>query len=188
MESAERRQIGETHDGERARQYRGRSTAGTAWVFTFMGVCIALAGASYATGWHEAHRNVVGGSVFGAFGAALLLWTWFWFVHMGVVASEDGIVIRNFFRRTSVQWADIKAFKFGDDLENPSLKEDFATPDLTTYVVLKNGRHITMSGISATRIHTSLSRERVHEMLDALQQELRVHQDSIAAQRSEADR
>ena len=88
---------------------------------------------------------------------------------MGVIARDDGILVRNWVRSRFFPWNVISGFRFGNELENLDLREMLGTPVLATYVVLKNGRHVPMVGISVTRANRQKSRTLVQEILDALE-------------------
>jgi len=87
----------------------------------------------------------------------------------GVRTTPKGLFIRNWFRTSFVPWEQISSFVFGSKLENPSIIQLLSTPMLQTYVVLKDHSHKGMTGLSATRIHTKVSRQRVQDVLDQLE-------------------
>lgn len=88
---------------------------------------------------------------------------------MGVVSNQDGIRIRNWIRTPFVEWTVIEGFRFGNEIENLRLREVFRSPVLTTYVLLKDGRHVPMVGIQATRLNRRESQTIVQDVLDGLE-------------------
>jgi hypothetical protein len=100
-------------------------------------------------------------------------WVVLFFARVGVETSFDGIVVRNWVRQHHIKWSDIRGFDFGEKVAGLSLRESLSSPVLQTYVVLKNGKHCVMSGLSATRVNRTESKRRVQEMLDELDDERR---------------
>jgi hypothetical protein len=104
-----------------------------------------------------------------------LAWSVFYFAQMGVTTSNEGIVIRNWFRRKSILWPEVQEFKFGNNINNLSVREGLASPHLQTYVITTDGHHYLMCGLTATRVNRSESRRRVQELLVQLEEERRCH-------------
>ena len=127
---------------------------------------VALGGKDATIGWAVAAI---------AFATLYLVWVWAFFARMGVVTSNEGIVVRNYFRRYSIPWTEIESFKFGEQVQELSIRENFASPFLQPYVLLKNGKHHAMSGLQLTRVHRSRSRQDVHSLLDYLEKERLLH-------------
>lgn len=118
------------------------------------------------------HQVAVGWTVATvAFAALFLTWIWAFFARMGVVTSNEGILVRNYFRRHLIPWTEVESFRFGEQLDRLSIREHFASPFLQPYVLLKNGRHHVMSGLQITRVHRSRNRRDVQTLLDRLEKE-----------------
>ena len=94
---------------------------------------------------------------------------------MGVVATDQGVLLRNWIRSTRVSWSEVARFEFGDQLKNRSLTESLRTPELQTYTVMKNGNHVALAGLTITRLKPRQSREKVQRLLDALNAEVAAH-------------
>src|SRR5579871_5272797 len=71
-------------------------------------------------------------------------------------------------RRRFVRWDELSGFSFGSDLEHLCVRELLSTPMLSTYAVLKNGQHLSLSGLSATRVNRSKSSAQVQNLLKRL--------------------
>jgi hypothetical protein len=97
------------------------------------------------------------------------VWAVFWFAQMGVTSSRDGILVRNWTRRTFIPWDEIVAFGFGNEIAGLTIRESLNSPVLQTFVVTKDGKHRVMSGLSATRINRAESKRRVKFLLDGLE-------------------
>ena len=78
------------------------------------------------------------------------------------------------FTGTWLAWQDIRVFVFADELESPSGRE-MLSASLVPYVVLKDGRHIRLSGLTAGRFRARRSREKEQRMLDSLNLEVASH-------------
>jgi hypothetical protein len=100
-----------------------------------------------------------------------IAWSLFRLSQMAVISSHEGIVIKNWFRRTFIAWEDIKEFTFGNMVDDLSVREQLNSPYLQSYVVLNDQRHLVLSGLSAIRINTTQSRRRVQSLLDKLEDE-----------------
>ena len=148
------------------RVYRSRSTRGLAVLLTFVFLMILIGGIA---GLSSEAR--VGGIVSIGVASAGLAWSWLWFAQMGVTSTDQGVIIRNWVRRFYFPWGAIDSFNFGNDVDNLSLREQFSSPVLQTYVVLRDGRHQLMCGLSVTRVHRSESRRRVQQLLDDLERD-----------------
>jgi len=125
-------------------------------------------------GGHTLFEDILGSAaaLFGCFGCVWSIWH---VGRMGVAAGEQAIVVRNWFRSTTVRWEEIDCFEFGDQMEHLSFWEWLETPSLMPFAVLKGGRHVAMSGLSATRAGPRRSRAKVQGMLDTLNGELSRH-------------
>jgi hypothetical protein len=104
-----------------------------------------------------------------------VVWSWLVFARMGVVTSNEGIVVRNWLRNYSIPWDEVQSFKFGDQVKGLSVREEFASPFLQPYVVLRSGRHHVMSGLQITRVYRNRNRSDVQSMLDSLEKERSLH-------------
>jgi hypothetical protein len=110
-----------------------------------------------------------------AFATIFLAWIWTFFARMGVVTSNEGIVLRNYFRQHSIPWTEVESFRFGEQVDRLSTRETLASPFLQPYVLLKNGKHHVMSGLQITRVHRSRNRRDVQTLLDCLEKERLIH-------------
>jgi len=147
--------------------YRSRSTRWVAGVFVFMGLLVTTGGISAVANPHKGGSSLPG--IIGILAGVLVVaWAVGIVARMGVNTDETGVMIRNWVRRRFVRWDELSGFSFGSDIENLSVREMFSTPMLSTYAVLKDGRHMSLSGLSATRINRSKSRARVQALLDGL--------------------
>ena|ERR1700722_8084438 len=159
---------------EGARVYRSRSTRwlGATLAFIYGAVfLVALGGLDGGKSHSTAVTSVDVVVMIVAFLA--FIWAVLWFAQMGVTASLDGIVVRNWTRRVFIPWGDILRFEFGNEVSNLTTREHFNSPVLQTYVVTKDGQHCAMSGLSATRINRSESKRRVQLLLDGLEDDRR---------------
>jgi len=104
-------------------------------------------------------------------------WATFRMTKLGVVATDKGITIRSWLRTHFVDWNLIESFKAGSDIAvgDLTLRELLATPALQSYVVLKDGHHRVLVGLSATRLNRIPSKAKVQEMLDQLEAVRRNH-------------
>lgn len=152
------------------RVYRSESTRIIAGVLTFGFLLIFIVGAQGLNGGSHGSIDikVVGISMM-MFAVLGVVWSLFWFAQMAVIASNDGIVVKNWFRRTFISWHDIKEFRFGNTIDDLSIREEFNSPYLQSYVVITEGRHVVLSGLTAIRINRSESRRRVQVLLDKLE-------------------
>ena len=110
-----------------------------------------------------------------AFATLFLTWIWAFFAQMGVVTSNEGILLRNYFRRHAIPWTEVQSFRFGEQVNRLSIREAFASPYLQPYVLLKNGRHHVMNGLQITRMYRSRNRRDVQTLLDCLEKERLLH-------------
>ena len=78
-------------------------------------------------------------------------------------------------RRIFISWEDIKGFRFGDLIDDLSVREHLNSPYLQSYVILKDGRHLAMSGLMIIRIRRAESRRRVQLLLNELEEERLAH-------------
>ncbi len=152
--------------------YRSRSTRWMAAALSFVFLLVIVSGANGLSGGIKRSHAVT------AVGIALIIvaglgvvWCLVNFAQMGVTASEKGILIRNWFRRVSIPWCDIEGFGFGNSTDGLSVREHLSSPVLQTYVVMKSGKHLVMSGLTATRINRSESKRRVQDILNQLEAE-----------------
>jgi hypothetical protein len=156
--------------------YRSKSTRWLAGALSFVYALVVVTGANGLDGGVNRSSAVTAvGIVLIVCATAGILWCIFFYAQMGVVASEQGILVRNWFRRRSIPWQDIDEFRFGNTVQDLSVREQLSSPVLQTYVVTKSGVHYVMSGISATRINRSESRHRVQLILNLLEEERQRH-------------
>ena len=156
--------------------YRSRSTRWLAAALSFVFFLAFLAGLSGLGGGSKQSSAVTAvGIVLMGVATAAIVWSVFCFGQMGVTSSNEGIVIRNWFRRRSIRWGDIKEFEFGNKIGSLSMREQLSSPYLQTYAVTVDERHYVMSGLSATRMNRAGSRRRVQALLDQLESERLIH-------------
>lgn len=154
------------------RVYRSKSTRWLAATLSFIFLLVVLAGAAGLGGGSKKSSSITAVSAAVMAAAVLgLVWSLLGFAQMGVTSSDEGILIRNWFRRIAIPWCDIKEFAFGNRVANLSIREGLSSPVLQTYVVTKDGRHYVMSGLAATRINRSTSKRHVQTLLDRLEDE-----------------
>ena len=146
--------------------FRGRSNPGFAVIFGFFALICFAAGLGSLGSSHTRNESLgIGWLIL----AGLFLGWSIRVATMGVVSNEGGIRVRNWIRTKFIEWTVIQGFCFGNELENLGLRELFSSPVLTTYVLLKDGRHVPMVGIQATRLNRRESRAIVQDVLDALE-------------------
>lgn len=150
--------------------YRSNSTRILGAAFAFAFVLVFITGVNGIGGGKTDSTVLIAISILVMIFAVLgFSWSIIFFAQMGVTTSEGGILIRNWFRRRYISWPEIEAFRFGDKVENLSVREGLASPYLQTYAVTKDGRHYVMCGLTATRVNRSDSRRRVQELLNRLE-------------------
>jgi hypothetical protein len=156
--------------------FRSDSTRPLAAVLAFFGVAIFAVGAGGLSGGvnHSLAVTVVGAMAM-LVGALEICWTILYFARMGVIVTDQGIIIRNWFRRTHIGWPEIAAFRFGTDVDHLTVREQMSSPFLQTYAVTTDGRHFVMCGVTATRLMRARSREKVREILARLEDERLTH-------------
>jgi hypothetical protein len=108
-----------------------------------------------------------------------VIWSVFRFAQMSVTTFDEGIVVKNSFRRKFIPWRDIEAFRFGNTVENLSIRERLNSPYLQTYVVMNDGQHLVLSGQTAIRIDRTESRRSVQALLGELEDERGRHSDAM---------
>jgi len=139
------------------------------WVF---GMGIGELAGVYRTS-HTESGNVLG-VIAVIYGLGGLGWTLLRVAQMGIRTQAKGVRVRNWVHTTWLAWQDIRVFVFADELESPSGRE-MLSASLVPYVVLKDGRHIRLSGLTAGRFRARRSREKVQRMLDSLNLEVASH-------------
>jgi len=152
--------------------YRSGSIRPIAISFTFAGAAVFFEASQGLSGKHAAPGWAVATMVVATMG---VVWSWLVFARMGVVTSNEGIVVRNWLRNYSIPWDEVQSFKFGDQVKGLSVREEFASPFLQPYVVLRSGRHHVMSGLQITRVYRNRNRSDVQSMLDSLEKERSLH-------------
>lgn len=159
--------------------YRSTATRSVAaylagmYLLIFGGGVGALVGAFKASGTVE---GTVLGIIAVLLGIAGVAWSIFVVGFMGVRLVDGGVVVQNWVRRVKLPWGDISSFQFMDRQQRElSVREKLNTPKLQPYVLLRNGRHIVLTGMTSTRLLQRRSREKVQRLLDALNQELATH-------------
>jgi hypothetical protein len=158
------------------RVYRSTSTRWLGATFAFAFILVFITGFNGVGGGKTGSSVIVVISVFVMTFAALgFVWSVFYFAQMGVATSDNGILIRNWFRRRFVLWPEVQEFKFGNDVNNLSVREGLASPYLQTYAVTKDGHHYVMCGLTATRLNRTESRHRVQQLLNQLEEERLSH-------------
>jgi len=147
--------------------YRSTSTRWVAGLFVFMGLLVTIGGISAVATPPKGGSSLAG--IIGILAGVLVVaWAVGVVARMGVTTDEKGVIVQNWVRRRFVRWDELSGFSFGSDIENLSVREMFSTPMLSTYAVLKNGQHLSLSGLSATRMNRSKSRAKVQILLDRL--------------------
>jgi hypothetical protein len=159
--------------------YRGQSTRGIAALFAFMGLLLLVAGIQSVGGPHESTRHLVAGWLLIGLTLVFFVWT-IRVASMAVIAGQEGIRVRNWLRSHDITWGSIRRFAFGNEIDDLGLRELLSTPVLQTYVVLKDGRHVPMVGIQATRLNRRRSRALVQEILENLETDRQRFQKSDA--------
>jgi hypothetical protein len=156
--------------------FRSNSTPSIAAVFIFFAIGIFAEGVGALSGGTDQSTSHLIVGVVVIFVAVLLAW-WavFYFARMGVTSTNEGIIIRNWFRKKFVAWPDLEVFKFGTEIANLTVRESLSSPYLQTYAITKDGHHFVMCGITATRVIRSRSRRKVQEILDLLEDEKLSH-------------
>jgi hypothetical protein len=147
--------------------FRGRSTAGISALFGFFALLMLFGGIGALTSSHTRNSPWIGWLGIALSGLMVLLAIRA--ATMGVVASGDGIQVRKWVRTPSFEWSAIREFRFGNEVENLGMREIFSTPVLQTYVVLKDGHHVPMVGLQATRLNRGRSRALVQRVMDELE-------------------
>jgi hypothetical protein len=164
--------------GSNSRAYRSSATAPVATYLAILFLVIVGMGVGILAGAYPVSRTT-GGKVLGAlsilYGLMGLAWAILRVRRMGVVVSDQGVLLRNWVRSTRSKWQDIACFEFGDQLKSPSLRESLGTPELQPYAVMKTGKHVSLAGLTSTRLAPRTSRERVQRLLDELNQDLETH-------------
>jgi hypothetical protein len=155
--------------------YRSSGTLLSVSVLLFISAISIVGCLAALTSTLSSSSSLVAAALGLAFAILLLAWTVFVVLRMGVMARESGLEVRGWFRRRDVSWSDVEGFRFGNEVNDLTIREIFSTPMLTTYVVLKDGSHVPMPGLSATRINRKRSRERVGDLLRQLETERREH-------------
>jgi hypothetical protein len=107
------------------------------------------------------------------FGLAIFVFSVFRVGRAGVSVGENDVTVRNWFRNRTLERKDVDHFEPGYQMDDLSIKELFSTPSLQTFVVLKNGKHLAVSGLSTTRLGTKISREKVRKLIDQLNSAIR---------------
>lgn len=153
-----------------ARSYRSTSTGGVAVVLLFFGLVVIIEGIGAIT---DPTKSVAVGIVGVVGGVLWSVWVVSVVARMGVTTNDQGVVVRNWLRRRFVGWNAIAGFSFGADIPNLSLREMLSSPMLSTYVLLSDGRHLGLAGLSATRINRPKSRAKVQGLLDELEAQRR---------------
>ncbi len=154
--------------------YRSKSTVWVAAVFVFMGLLIIVEGVATIVNPHKGDSAArLAGIVAVVAGALWTVWAVLIVARMGVTINDKGVVIHSWLRRRYIGWYEIAGFSFGVDLQTPSLRVQFSTPMLSTYISLCDGRHLAMAGPSATRVNRSKCRAKVQELLDELEAQRR---------------
>ena len=139
-----------------------------------MGVLVIISGVGSIANPDKGVSSARTAGILGVVAATLwIIWALWIVARMGVKTNDQGVVIRNWVRRRFVGWGEIAGFSFGSDIPNLGLRELFSTPMLSTYVLLSDGRHLGMAGLSATRVDRQKSRAKVQELLDELEAQRR---------------
>jgi hypothetical protein len=147
--------------------YRSNGTNVIAAFCSLAGLLVMIEGIGGTVDPHKGVSSAVG--IVGIFlGVLCVLYGLGVVARMGATTNNEGVVVRNWVRRRFVRWEEISGFSFGSDLGILSLREMFSTPVLATYLLLSDGRHIGMAGLSATRVNRSKSRAKVQALLDEL--------------------
>jgi hypothetical protein len=155
---------------ESGRTYRSASTPWIAALVVFMGMMIIIGAAGGIASPHHGDSAIrFVGIIVTVVGILVIVWAVMIVGRMGVTTDNQGISIQNWLRRRFLGWGQITEFSFGSDLDNLSLREMLSSPMLSTYVVISDGRHLGLSGISATRLDRTKSRAKVQELLDDLE-------------------
>jgi len=152
--------------------YRSSATLFSASVLLLMSA-ISIIGCIAAVASKSSGGSLVAAVLGLVFGVSLLAWSVLVVVRMGVIARESGLEVRGWLKRRNVSWGNVEGFRFGNELKNLTLREACSTPVLTTYIVLRDGNHVPMPGLSATRVNRKRSREKVSEILRELDDERR---------------
>ncbi len=147
--------------------YRSNSTTVMAAFCMLVGLLVMIEGIGATVDPHKGVSSAVGivGILLGVLGVLYGVGV---VARMGVTTSDQGVLIRNWVRRRFVRWDEIAGFSFGGDLDSLGLREMLSTPTLATYLLLKDGGHIGIAGLSATRVNRSKSRAKVQALLDEL--------------------
>jgi len=103
-------------------------------------------------------------------GAMGCVWAVFRMTRLGVVTTDKGITVRGSLRNDFIAWDLVESFRSGSDIAvgDLTLRELLATPALHSYVVLTDGRHRPLPGLSATRLNRMRSKAQLKEILDQL--------------------
>jgi hypothetical protein len=156
--------------------YRSKSVRTIGGVLTFVFVLVFIVGVQGLKGGVHRSSAVKEVSVIVMLIAAFaVVWSVCWFAQMAVITFDEGIVVKNWFRRRFIPWGDIRAFLFGNAVDNLSIREQLNSPYLQTYVVMNDGQHLVLSGLTAIRINRAKSRRSVQALLDKLEDERRSH-------------
>jgi hypothetical protein len=139
--------------------------------YVWFGIVCFVGGGKYQQS-HRFLENMLGIACVSV-GVAGLAWTALRLRKMGVVTSDDGVVVRNRLKTFHLEWQDIDCFKFGNELDHQTLLEALATPSLQPYAVMRSGKNVLLAGL--TSIRTKKSRQKVRRLLDALNAEVAQH-------------
>ncbi len=126
-------------------------------------------------GIHSSLAVKLVGIVVMLFAALGITWSLFGLSQMAVYTSAEGVVVKNWLRRIFIPWEDIREFRFGNLIDDLSVREHLNSPYLQSYVILKDGRHVVMSGLMLIRIRRAESRRRVQLLLNGLEEERFAH-------------
>jgi hypothetical protein len=158
--------------------YRSSVTIKLAGYIAVLFLIILGMGISLLSGGYPVSHTTLGkilGVIAILYGLCGVMWAIVRVGRMGVVATDQGVLLRNWIRSTRVSWSEVARFEFGDQLKNRSLTESLRTPELQTYAVMKNGNHVALAGLTITRLKPRQSREKVQRLLDALNAEVAAH-------------
>jgi len=110
-------------------------------------------------------------------GAVGFIWATFRMTKLGVVVTAKGIALRGWLRNDFINWDRIESFQSGSDIAvgDLTIRELLAIPALQSYVVLKDGHHLRLPGLNATRLNRTQSAVRIQELLDQLEAARRKH-------------
>ena len=149
--------------------YQSPTTKPIAVVLAAACACIYLAGmAAFVRVIHTG--DFVVDTIVTGFGAGGFVWVVFRMTRLGVLATDKGITIRGWRRTDFIDWNRIERFSSGSDIAvgDLTLRELVVNPALHSYVVLTDGRHRVLPGLSASRLHRTASTAEVGELLGQL--------------------